>query len=531
MEKMRNIHQAQELASDIVCEVYCSFLRADEIVNMDGYVYRIACNQYARYVHRLSHAGNFTDIMELSLPYYEQGYERLEHRETLEALRREIGFLSERQRTILYLHYYDHKSVREISEKLHISPGTVKWHLSDARTALKEELVMNKYNDKLSVNPISFISMGHSGTPGEKGATNDIFDTQLKQNIAWYCYHSPHTVEEIARALNVPSVYIFDEIKILEEYGYLDRMDKSANPKFRTNMVIYDTRVDSGHSPDELYHEAAMKLCDEFFPRVFDDFEKSGDCWGLGCDGNDKNFMKYNLVMLCCYYMSVLCDYKEMDFGDKYAVERPDGGKFIALAHVTDACHMHSRPEKDTPVMYSGYNCCGYMTRTSVNSLFSLQLNCRYSGRNGDWTDNLNSDWDSLYTFLTSNCRKEVLEPEAYKRLCDMGYLFDDRIQVMSVRSDSACDYDFLRSLISAHVAMPDNLKAYSRALDERVYEKQIDFFPEHILPIIRSRSNVSLGTPHMVPRLIEEMLKRSMLKPLTEQQEKSVLTVMVYHS
>lgn len=534
MKKMRNISQAQELAGDIVCEVYLSFLRADEIINVDGYVYRISCNIYARHIHRIKTERDFADVTELVLPYHETGYERLEHRETMERLRREIGFLSKRQKTILYLHYYEQKSVAEIGDQLGISPGTVKWHLSDARTTLKEELVMNQYNDNLTMNPIRFISMGHDGTPGEKGDTNDIFDTQLKQNIAWYCYHTPHTVDEIARSLSVPSVYISDELNVLEEYGYLDRMDKSANPKFRTNMVIYDARIDNHTDQDLLYHDAVMKLCDEFFPKVFADFEHSADLWGFTCDGNDKNYMKYNLVMLCIRYLSGQCDSKEIaDYWDSYAVERPDGGKFIAHACVSDSCHIQpqakEKDQEDPDTHDDGYAVCGFMIRNFEHSVFSLQINCRYSSRNGGWQENMTSDWQSVHEFLSRNCRKDAIAPESYKRLCDTGYISGDRLQIMSIQTDTEDKDSFLRQLIEDHITISEDLKAYSAALDEKIYAQQKDRFPQHILPIIRGYSACSLCTPTLIPRLIEEMLNRGMLKPLTEVQKQSVFTVMAY--
>lgn len=102
---------------------------------------------------------------------------------------------------------------------------------------------MKKYNDDLAVNPIKFSAMGHNGYIGEKGDTNDMFDTQLKQNIAFACYYETLTAEEIARKINVPVTYVADELKILCEYGYIDRMDNTKNPKFRTNMFITDNRL------------------------------------------------------------------------------------------------------------------------------------------------------------------------------------------------------------------------------------------------------------------------------------------------
>lgn len=65
LEKLRNIDQAQELASDIICEVYGSFLKADNIANIDGYVYRIARNVYARYIVNLQNGRRFISIDEM----------------------------------------------------------------------------------------------------------------------------------------------------------------------------------------------------------------------------------------------------------------------------------------------------------------------------------------------------------------------------------------------------------------------------------------------------------------------------------
>lgn len=167
--KTRNISAAEELASDIVCEVYVSFRKAEEIPNPDGYVYRIASNVYANYMKRMNGSAQNVDVSEVMLPFYDEGFSQIEMDGELQELRREIGYLSEKQRRVIYLHYYENKSVSEIAKSLGISPGTVKWHLSDARSALKEELIMEKYNDDLSVNPIEFASMGHNGTSGSKG--------------------------------------------------------------------------------------------------------------------------------------------------------------------------------------------------------------------------------------------------------------------------------------------------------------------------------------------------------------------------
>ena len=525
LEKMRNISQAEELASNIVCEVYKSFLNAENIINTDGYVYRIARNVYARFIHSLNEGKSFENIYEITMPFYDDGFYKSENEETLAELRRQIGYLSQRQRTIIYLHYYEKKSAKDIAQTLGISEGTVKWHLSDARSSLKEELTMKKYNDDLAVNPIKFSSMGHNGYIGEKGDTKDMFDTKLKQNIAFACYYEPMTAEEIARKINVPVTYVSDELKILCEYGYIDKMDNTRNPKFRTNMFITDNRL-FDNTDGEMLKQAAKFMCDNFYPKVFEDFDLSGDNWGFSCDGNDKNFMKYTLIMLCTNFAYSKYDNDYWKINDKLMVKRPDGGCFIAHAAVSDDCCNKTKSENDP------YWSCGYMTRnTQTNS--SIQVDCRFSSRSElTWRDNPDSDWDSLYTFIKNHCNPDSLTIEEYKRLCDKGYIFDDKVQLMTCRyssDDVQNGFDFLKRIIWNNVFVSDEIKKYCLDFDKRHYEYQKDKYPEHIHPIVKHYSTSVLSGGHFIPYLIEEMLERGMLKPLTELQKKNVFSVLAF--
>lgn len=165
MSKMRNIADAEELASNIMLEIYKSFLKTDNIVNIEGYVYRIASNVYARFIDK-EISNKHIDILKIEYPVTESGFDNIENGETYKKLRKEIGMLSNRQRVITYMKYYKEMSVMDIAKKLNISVGTVKWHLSDIRSGLKEKIDMVK-NSNLSVNPIYFINMGHSGSPGK----------------------------------------------------------------------------------------------------------------------------------------------------------------------------------------------------------------------------------------------------------------------------------------------------------------------------------------------------------------------------
>ncbi len=505
MEKMRSIDRAQELASDIIYEVYRSFLRTEDIVNTDGYVYRIACNVYARYIRKLRASRETLSIDEAVIAAPE---DTSREEEMYELLRREIGYLSERQRSVIVMHYYDKLSVADIAHRLNISQGTVKWHLSDARTRLKEGINMNCTNNILELNPIIFTDMGHSGSSGSSGDTSDMFDTRLKMNIAWACYHEPKTLEEIARSVGVPQVYAADELKKLVEYAYIDKLDNSKNPKFRTNMIITDGRTEQ--NVEDLLDKAAEYLCDSFLPAVFEKFEADPRHFGLTCDGDDMNYLRYDLLMLAVRALNININW------DKWLVQRPDGGRFTAFAVVQDDISL-KRSKKNYP-----YSACGYMTRSSEEIGYeSISVNCRYSDRKIDWRDNLSSDWEELVKFMDGG--RDALSPEEYKRLCDKGYLYEDRVQPAVLRTEDAD-----RSFAKIPIEIPENVKEYGEYLDDMIYERNKMSYPVHMQRAFRETVSAGcLGAGTMIPRITEKLLERGVLKPLTDVQRKAVFSVL----
>lgn len=516
MEKTRNVDQADELASDIICEVYRSFLRADNVANLDGYVYRIAHNVWSKYVRRLAENRNFENIDNVVIPYYDKRED--EDTETIEALRREIGCLSDRQRLVVYMHYYAKLPVGEIAKRLNISAGTVKWHLSDARTKLKEGITMTINEQNLELNPVRFSDMGHCGSPGSTGDTMDMFDTRLKQNIAFACYWQPKTLEEISREVGVPQVYVADDLEKLVDYAYIDRLDNSKNPKYRANMVIADWSK-CGNT-NALMDKAAEYLCENYFPEVFRKFESDPDHWGFRCADGDLNFMKYNLVLACTMGFE---DIESVDW-DEFSVKRPDGGHFIAYATVTDdAAHQ---PGGEFP-----YWACGYMNRLTTNGddvFYAISTDCRYADRNGGWRDNLTSDWDSLVKFM--NGGRDALTPDEYKRLCDKGYVYEDKAQpvIFNAKLDGNEQLGgSIMRFLQKKLPMTEELRTFGHTLDSDCFELVKNAFPEHIRRAAKAIHCTNLiSSSQLVPRCVEKLLEKGELKPLTDIQRKSVFSI-----
>lgn len=524
MGKTRNVDQADDLASDIICEVYRSFLRAENIVNFDGYVYRVARNIWARYVRSLAESRRFEDIDSVVIPYYDDRGD--DDPEMTDTLRREIGYLSDRQRQIVYMHYYRGLSVSEIAKRLNISSGTVKWHLSDARTKLKEGITMTINEQNLGLFPVKFTNMGHCGHPGSTGDTNDMFDTRLKQNIAYSCYWQPKTLEEIAREVGVPQVYVADNLEKLVDFAYIDRLDNSKNPKYRTNMLITDESK-CGNIND-LMDKAAEYLCADFLPNVFREFEADSAHWGFSHCGGDLNFIKYTLLMSCLLILNNLTD--DMDFY-KFSAKRPDGGDFIANASVvSDEVPL---PEESDPNWT-----CGYMYKRAEcgeaggRAFESVSVDCRYADRELGWRDNLTSDWEMLVKFIDEG--KDSLTADEYKRLCDKGYVYENKAQpvvfsvALSEIEKGESFFYYFRRFLEKKLPISEEVRAFAAKLDNDVYERMKAAYPEHIRPVARAVfCTETLGSPQLIPRCVEILLERGELKPLTDIQRKSAFSVL----
>lgn len=129
-----NRFEAEDLAQDILIEVYKS---AEKIRCADafyGFLWAVANNVYKQWLRKRAKAqyceltDNFSYESEL-LPEYDS---------EVHLLRRELSLLSEKYRKAVILYYIENKSCPEISASLKISESMVKYLLFKSRQILKE---------------------------------------------------------------------------------------------------------------------------------------------------------------------------------------------------------------------------------------------------------------------------------------------------------------------------------------------------------------------------------------------------------
>lgn len=522
LNKLGNPDEAEELAARIVAEVYEVLLKRENIVNLNGYIYKIAHNVWTRYIGRKTKVRNFetfsgfdgTDGFE-SFPDERDFTEEFQKTEQYGMIRREITYLSRIQREIVVRHYYHGEKVKNIAADMAVPLGTVKWHLS----CTKKELFMNmdkiRTIGNLGLQPIHFINMGHNGRPGSKGDTSDFLAKTITQNIAYAAYHKPRSVNEIAEELGINPIFIEDEVAVLEEYGF---MDKLADGKYRTNIQIHILSDEA----NAVYEENDKKYTEIFAEKFFIPYlEKIKDIPDfLTVPDNDLNLLKWSMIPPLAGKLAAaeICD-------AKYSVKRKDGGDFVAHASLDMTTSKMKNSDDNV------YGFCGDMWRDSgdVTEGFSWKtpfawkswrLDVYWGSRSG-WRENISEDYEKLCWFIKGELAESESNLYAYKRLLDRGYLVKQtngyKVNIITSKS--------IKKWFDLFVRPGDEIISLSKEYAQKSAEAAVLNQPEFMHEQIRYYAQNAACCLHT--RIMEYLLNKGVLKLPTEKQRKGLCTVM----
>ncbi len=422
IKKSFSYDEAEELCSQIIHEVYLSLLHADEIINIEGYIWRISEHTYSKYVSaKKKHEGISIDGMQI--PFCDD-YALDDAEDELRQLRREIAFLTERRRQIVYLFYYQNQSVSAISREMSIPAGTVKWHLNKARIELKEGFSMERKIGKLGLSPITATGFGHSGSPGSNGGPEYYLEDKLSLNIVYSVYPSAKTREEIAEELGVTPVYLDDKLHLLEDNGFLV---KTHGGRY-TTYVVFDPEqysIELRENQRKLQLKIARKLVQEYVPLVRRAVQQLTDVY---IPGGNRELLEAAAVF---YGVTCKCNLTIDKDVSKYRIKTTDGGNYMAFVNLESQL---SDPDYLPTLDLPSYWACGSMTRGSEKypSIFSWSVDSRYSSRKGGWINNLFTDYEYLYEFMNGMIVDNAANAEKFNRLREREFLTaDDRVNIM----------------------------------------------------------------------------------------------------
>ena len=502
VKKSYSYAETEELCADIVAEVYASLRKAREIVNVEGYIWRISEHAYAKFVSRKKrHEG--VSIDGVVLPYYDDN--RLETEEELALLRREIAFLTQKRRQIVFWFYYENRSVADISRTLGMPEGTVKWHLNKARMDLKEGFSMKRNIGTLGLSPYTARNFGHSGRSGEHGGPEYYLYDKLNLNIVYSVYAEPKNTAEIAEELGVTPVFLEDKIAWLEENGFLVRR---KDDRF-TTYVNFSLPTYSREQADRLQtvqQEIARILVKDYVPSVREACKGITDVY---IPGGNRQLFEAAMIYWAIKWKCAMTLEKDLS---PYYIQTTDGGKYIAYAYSKQTC---SDPEYMPAVQYPDYTTCGEMTRDSDKyPVEAIAWDNRFCSRKGGWKNNLCYDYACVYEWMSGMIDDTPADADKTARLRERQFLTEDgKVNIMVVKDTMTATAERLPALDAAVTA-----RFYDFALEQAtLYAK--DYPPQMQDLIVWEQVSSFIGNA-VAMMVLDILYEDGTFRPLTEQEK-----------
>lgn len=383
-----------------------------------------------------------------------------------------------------------------------------------------------KREHNLGLEPIELVRLGNTGSVGTMGDTASFLNSKLRQNIAFAAYFEPKTIEEIAKELNVGIAFVEDEVLYLEEYGFLDLM---PGQKYRTNIYIECVPFEIVQQVREISLQVTKLICDEYIPEVIALAQNYSKEKIYVPDGDFNYFLWTLLIMAVTNHMEATLNW-DMLRRNNYMVKRKDGGEFVALATLYQ--------KESEELMKQEFYCGPMSVGNNEARAYSWSLSTVLEDREHGWQVNETADYKNLVLFMKGKLPKTEAVLDKYVRLYERGLLRqeDDRVNVIVVKENPQnglfvqldkqeagedVKVDNVGTLRKFIPQMSPELKGKIEALVVQKINLQKEYMPEHMHKLLEVYESAKHINPVMV---INELLKRGTLKPLTDSQKKGVM-------
>ena len=532
LSKTMDIDEAEELAAKITFVAYKALLKADQVHNVNSYIYRIARNVYAQSM--IEEKKDRSILSQLSLPKEENSLVRdLD----LDRIRKDISYLSKLQREIVVMYYFQKYGQNEIANRLKIDIRTVRWHLLEARNQIKDGFLENQ-KETNGKKDIILSRMRQSGKLSPLPIDMSFYlYSSIAQNIAYAVYHEPKTIVEIAREINVPAAFVEDEISYLVNNGFINKL---PGKRFQTNIYINKINKENDEKKNKILSKYAKLVCDIYIPSLFDavnDLLKSDNnskeniplFKKLYTPKSDFNFLMWSVVTFACW--KVLCYKDELNDLIKFMVKRKDGGENIAMATVLDSFQTEDMVCYEHGDLISGYS--------SPNS-FQFQVWRFFSQFDERTKKSNNTDiftFENLYDFMIGKIKRDFTNIDRIINLYEKGYIDSDkRINLSKMEKGKISADEYVNLVISALSAdelvskfpkIPDELISLGNEFDNDMFNIQKDSFPEHKRDLCKVMNLNSLSSGQTRVHILQCLLDKGFLKPLKKNQKLTVNMIM----
>lgn len=328
LKKCGNVHDAEDLTQDTLLAALAYLSQGKEIRDMRAWLLTVMNRKFhdmLRKKYRQPTIGigeDFDRIDDTATAFL------TEQEDEACNLRKAVAYLAKNYREVIVRYYMNGQSITDIARELNIPEGTVKSRLYLGRNQVKKGISnMEKYS-KQSYSPVT-LRVTNSGQWGRNGEPMSLVNHDLiAQNILWFAYERPVSMEEISSALGIPTAYVEPIVQRLVE-GELMR---SVGNRYYTDFMISTVK------DQEKYISEQKQLVQEQFEVFWCAIEKGlkeirDKDFYKKCSFDAKNSLEMYFAFHCLDYGLYMAFHKIFDTEQSFP-DRPNGGKWIAFGNV-----------------------------------------------------------------------------------------------------------------------------------------------------------------------------------------------------
>jgi len=241
IKRTNNRMDAEDLSQTILFEVIRNIDNGAQIENLDYYIWGVCKNKFNSYLRKTIKDRNNVEYKDeiTNEDKSPTALDKLLKDEKIRTMNKAIKLLSKDYAEILYAYYIEDKSLKFISEELHMPLGTVKKRLFTIRQKLKEYLDMEKLNGKKAYVPKEYDTHRNGGSSSVN--PEDYVYTLINQNLLLHSYDNPCSLEDYSLEMGISLPYIEDIVECLEHATLLKKDD---NGKYLTNFIMVERETD-----------------------------------------------------------------------------------------------------------------------------------------------------------------------------------------------------------------------------------------------------------------------------------------------
>ena len=399
------------------------------------------------------------------------------------------------------------------------------------------------YDDGIfAINPIKISNLSFLGNLGS-GSTNMYFNLSklVTQNILFTAYQKAQSITEISKFLGVSKNIIKDEVEYLEDNGFMDKVSKD---KYITNILLNDLPQDVLEERHKIFTKYANIVCKKYIPHLINQIFPSTKSLpqNIYTPQNDRNFLMWSLITLACCKKFDIPEVNE-NLANHY-IKKTDGSELIIYGTVDKGNEMNYQEEK-----YRLFGPLNFHFRFDEKSAISIKkMDSYYDDRNDDWSKFLLPEFITFCEYINDKSNNAAEKEEKVNKLINKRILIPKEKNKATQNIDKQGDFisDFfetkteylnmiatsmtLTELLDYFPPYPDDFKQINIDLSNEIINLCSSFYPPHIHNLFIDFTKRSISSSDIVARVLERLVSKGILKPLTNDQKKTVNMILFYN-